>query len=110
MAPCDEMFHLRRATESDAPGIADVHIRTWRDAYRNVLPASFLAGLSVENRERMWRDEISVLAKDRRPWVAEAGDRIIGFISAGASRSDDPRSGEGEIYAIYVLAECWARG
>jgi ribosomal protein S18 acetylase RimI-like enzyme len=110
MAPCDEIFHIRRARETDARAIAQVHIQTWRDAYRRELPASFLAGLSVDNRERMWHDEIKVLPTGRRPWVAETASEIIGFISAGASRSDAPQAGEGEVYAIYVLPDCWARG
>ena len=35
---------------------------------------------------------------------------IIGFITAGASRDESPERGEGEVYAIYVLPDCWARG
>lgn len=110
MARCDEIFHIRRSREGDARGIAEVHIRTWRDAYREQLPRAFLAGLSVENRERMWADELRVVPPDRRPWVAEAGGEIIGFVSAGGSRDDAPKPGEGEVYAIYVLPDCWARG
>jgi GNAT superfamily N-acetyltransferase len=104
------MLRIRRAREDDARGIAEVHIETWRDAYKNNLPRSFLAGLNVENRERMWHDEMKVLAPDRRPWVAEASGRIIGFVSAGGSRAEQPLPGEGEVYAIYVMPDCWARG
>ncbi len=110
MSPCDEVFHIRRAREEDARGIAEVHVRTWRDAYRDQLPSSFLAALSVDSRESMWRGEIQVVAPERRPWVAEAGGQIIGFVSAGVSRDEDHRPAEGEVYAIYVLADCWARG
>ncbi len=110
MAPCDEIFHIRRAREDDARAIAQVHVQTWREAYREQLPGTFLAALSVDNRERMWHDEIKVLAPERRPWVAEAAGEIIGFVSAGASRSEEAQRGEGEVYAIYVLSDCWARG
>lgn len=110
MAPCDEIFHIRRSGEGDARGIAEVHVKTWRDAYRDQLPQSFLAALSVDNRERMWTNELHVMAPDRRPWVAEAAGKIIGFVSAGPSRAESPKTGEGEVYAMYVLPDCWARG
>ena len=110
MAPCDEILHIRRARDDDARAIAEVHIQTWRDAYQAQLPPSYLAALSVDNRERMWHEEIKILPAERRPWVAESSSGIIGFVSAGTSRSDEPRPGEAEVYAIYVLPDCWARG
>lgn len=110
MAPCDEVVGLRRSREDDARAIAQVHVDTWRATYRSQLPAAFLDALSVDNRERMWRNEISVLAPDRRPWVAETQTRIIGFVVSGTSRDEHARAGEGEVYAIYVLPECWSRG
>ncbi len=110
MAPCDEFVLLRRGREQDARGIAEVHVATWRAAYRDLLPPSFLNGLSVDNRERMWREELRVMHAERAPWVAEAAGQIVGFVSAGASRNDDARPGEAEVYAIYVLPGCWDRG
>jgi len=93
-----------------ARAIAEVHIATWRDAYRDLVPPAYLAGLNVDNRERMWRNELTVVAPDRRPWVAEASSQVIGFVSAGASRDDDAKPAEGEVYAIYVLPDCWDKG
>ena len=110
MAPCSEFVLVRRGNERDARGIAEVHVATWRAAYNDLLPLSFLNGLSVDNRERMWREELSVTHADRAPWVAESGGQIVGFVSAGASRGEDAKAREGEIYAIYVLADCWDRG
>ena len=110
MAPCDDIFHIRRSREDDARGIAEVHVKTWRDAYRDQLPDAYLARLSVENRERTWSNELRDLPPDRRPWVAEAGGRIIGFVSVGGSRDHSATPGEAEVYAIYVMSDCWARG
>jgi len=110
MAPCDEYVLLRRGREQDARGIAEVHVATWRAAYRDLLPLSFLNGLSVDNRERMWNEELRVVHADRAPWVAEAAGQIVGFVSAGASRNEDAKPAEAEVYAIYVLPGCWDRG
>lgn len=110
MPPCDEVVHYRRAHEDDARGIAEVHVQTWREAYRDQLPANFLSDLRVEARESYWQQELHVLAPDRRPWVAEASGQILGFVASGGSRGELARQGEGEVYAIYVLPDCWARG
>ena len=31
-------------------------------------------------------------------------------MSSGGSRDDKAKPGEGEVYAIYVLPDCWSRG
>ena len=110
MDPCSGDIHLRRATPDDAASIAEVHVETWREAYRDLLPEAELRGLSVERRETLWRRELESLHGDRRPWVADVGGRIVGFVSAGAARDDDADSRTGEVYAIYVRRACWDRG
>lgn len=110
MGKCDGMVHLRRAREPDAEGIARVHVLTWREAYRGQLPDYLLDSLSVERRTQFWSHEVRVLAAERRPWLADADGEVVGFVSAGASRDNDARDSTGEVYAIYVLPDCWDRG
>ena len=110
MPACSGVVHIRRAHRDDAPAIAEVHVRTWQHAYRDLLPADFLAGLSVAARERFWQSELSVLPSDRMPWLADSGGDVAGFASIGPSRDADAPGTTGEIYAIYVLPECWDRG
>ena len=107
---CDGMVHIRRARESDARGMAEVHIRTWQEAYRDSLPGPYLRALNVDAREIHWRDELRALAPDRRPWVAEATGQIVGFAAAGAARDGAADPLTGEVFAIYVLPDCWDRG
>ena len=110
MSVCDGLVHLRRAGESDARGIAEVHVRSWRQAYRGLMPDAVLDSLDVDVRERFWHREISLTNHDRRPWLAADSDGdVVGFVSAGPA-DNQPSSQTGEIYAIYVLAECWDRG
>lgn len=110
MAPCDSGIEIRRARESDARSIAHVHVATWRVAYRAQIPSEVLDSLSVDTREAFWSDELRALAPDRRPWLAIAGNGVAGFVSAGRSRDGDAQPTTGEIYAIYVLPDCWQRG
>ena len=41
-------MHIREATLDDVPGIARVHVDTWRTTYPGIVPAEHLAGLSYE--------------------------------------------------------------
>ena len=41
------MIAIRRARARDAPGIAAVHVATWRSAYAGLLPDDFLEHLSA---------------------------------------------------------------
>lgn len=110
MAACDGVVHMRRANESDARAIAEVHVRTWQVAYRGVVPAPMLDALNVDARERFWQREVAVLVSERRPWLADAGGEVAGFVSAGPSHDDGAPPSTGEVYAIYVDPACWHRG
>jgi hypothetical protein len=41
---------IREAAPADAPGIARVHVDTWRTTYQGIVPDQFLARLSYEAR------------------------------------------------------------
>ena len=80
-------IRIRQAIDSDARGIARVHIDSWRSTYAGIVPADHLAGLDYDEREARWH---RILA-DRRQNAFVAGDadgRIVGFASRrpGAER------------------------
>ena len=91
---------VRPATPEDAPGIADVHVATWRTTYRGLLPDDFLASLSEEHYAERWRRVIG--EGSSRVFVVDLPERIVGFASGGRERAGE--SGfAGELYALYVL-------
>lgn len=96
---------VRRAELADCRQVAEVHVRTWQAAYRHVLPPEVLESLSVDEREavcrRLVESDLEVV------WVAEAEQRLVGFVFAGPARTEDAA---GELYAIYVLPEAWGSG
>ena len=102
---------VRAARVSDARGMADVHVATWRAAYAGQPPDRFLRRLSVEERTRSWRSRIAAKRADEAVLVAVRGLTVVGFASGGPTRDkgDDPRR-VGEIYAVYLLPEEWGRG
>ena len=42
--------------------------------------------------------------------MAEVEEQVVGFSNFGASRDPDATESDGEIYAIYLLADYWGQG
>ena len=97
---------IRVAVVGDARAIAEVQVRAWQEAYREILPAHVLHALSVGARASTWAEH--------RGGVLDLGGR------RGCSnrwldvlrdcRDADAIPGEGEVYAIYVAPDRWSRG
>ena len=108
---------VREARPADVPGIARVHVDTWRTTYRGIVPDDYLDALSYEARERLWTRALERLAAAGEAggtgnphagglFVAEApGGEVVGFASCGREATGDPQYPD-ELYAIYVL-DAW---
>ena len=101
-------MNVRPARPDDARRIAEIHVRTWQAAYPGIVPAEYLASLSIERYEAMWSDSIAKSTPELL--VAEDGDAILGWVAFGASRDKDARSDTAEIWAIYVDSSRWSAG
>jgi ribosomal protein S18 acetylase RimI-like enzyme len=99
---------VRSATGQDVQAIARIHVETWRQAYRGVVPQSYLDKLSVASREAAW---VNILDQGASiVLVAEDQGSIIGFCSFGKSRDQGALGSTAELYAIYVAPPCWSTG
>ncbi|NBJ11779.1 GNAT family N-acetyltransferase [Microvirga arsenatis] len=99
-------IRVREGRESDIEGIAKAHVQGWRESYKDFLSPEALAGLSVEERMRMWQRALAEPEPRARLLVAETDDgEIVGFIRGGPIRNKEARllGTEAEIYAIYLL-------
>ncbi len=99
---------IRPARPVDARQIATIHVRTWRLAYRGIIPDEFLDSLSIDEREAVWQQDL--LVGHPKVWVAEYGEGVLGWISAARSRDADATGSTGEIWAVYVEPEHWRKG
>lgn len=100
-------FALRDATPADALAVAAVHVRAWQVGYRGLLPADFLAGMSVAERAARYTfgsanpdDPATVVAID------PAG-AIVGFVTTGPWRAEPAI---GHLMALYVDPDRWGIG
>ena len=75
---------IRLARLDDAPGLAEVHVRSWQRAYAGIVPQPHLDGLSIESRTEKWRENLSGAVF--HTYVAASCPEVIGFASLGESR------------------------
>ncbi len=98
---------IRLAQPSDSKAIAKVHVQSWQETYEGIIPADYLANLSVEQRESMWTEILSSPNPDH-VFVAMVDDEVVGFISGGSAREE--HGFDAELYAIYLLKKFHKRG
>ena len=99
---------IRRAIPADARPIAEVHVRTWQEAYRGIVPDAVLDALDVDERERSWNEWIGTPPEGAETFVADEHGAVVGFVNVGRDRSGE--AGVGELNAIYLREEHWGRG
>jgi ribosomal protein S18 acetylase RimI-like enzyme len=92
-------IRLREAHRGEELAVAEVHIRSWREAYRELMPAEFLDALDPRDRARRYTFEGG--AEEPTTLVAVDSDVVAGFVTFGDSRDADA-AGLGEVYALYV--------
>jgi len=100
------MIHIRNARRTDAAGIAGVHERSWKEAYRGMLDGSYLESLSERRLTPRWRANLDRRSDDLDDaiYVACSGKEVIGFVAVGASR-EAFAPWEAEVSMLYVLKE-----
>ncbi|MBY0271931.1 MAG: GNAT family N-acetyltransferase [Alphaproteobacteria bacterium] len=108
-------YHIRYATESDAEGIAFVHVNSWKTSYAGIIDQDFLDTISYEKRLSSWKEILQ--SKNTQQLVVVFEDKIIGFVGFGFVRSEsrpeffeDTETKMWEIYAIYLLEEHKRKG
>jgi 3-deoxy-manno-octulosonate cytidylyltransferase (CMP-KDO synthetase) len=93
-------IRFRQATLEDMPRVADVHIRSWQQSFRSIVPDHYLDEMSVEKRTERLTDRFK-----RPPYsmiLAEhPNGEIAGFIDFGPPVLDVGR--DVQIYSFYFL-------
>ncbi|MBT4791093.1 MAG: GNAT family N-acetyltransferase [Halobacteriovoraceae bacterium] len=101
---------IRAATIEDAAEIANVHINSWREAYKGLLPQDFLdkRPLYFKNRYELWK---RVTADENQvTFVAQSNDNgVVGFINGTNARDADFKD-YCEVWSFYLLQDYHKQG
>ncbi|BDZ45984.1 GNAT family N-acetyltransferase [Naasia aerilata] len=96
---------VRPARADDAPGMARVHVASWRETYRGLMPDGVLddPGL-LAARERFWTAALTdAQYAANRSAVAVRGDAVVGIAMSGPPLDPEVASAV-QLYVLYLLA------
>lgn len=99
---------VRPARRADAAAVADVQVRTWRQGYRDLLPAAALTEVTAPAAQAAWRERWAEAATApptprHRLLVAVAADLVVGFAAHGpAEEADHDPAATAELITLLV--------
>ena len=100
---------FRRGLADDADGVAQVWVKSWQEAYRDLLTPEDIANRTLDMRRGDWTGAFS--EERTSQWVAEIDERIVGFLVARPSPDADlDPDRTGEVSALYLVADAHGRG
>ncbi|MEU6682400.1 GNAT family N-acetyltransferase [Streptomyces sp. NPDC046832] len=104
-------LRIREMALADCDRVAEIRVGGWRSAYRGLIPQSCLDGLSVEADAERRRTHLAQSDGSVVNLVAEdAGGGLVGWACHGPYRDGEVRTGDAELYALYVHPDQVGRG
>jgi ribosomal protein S18 acetylase RimI-like enzyme len=104
----DTQFVVFPAGPADAEDLARVHVQSWRETYKGLLPDAYLARMSETAHARRFAhalmkpgpDDVTLAAADR--WG------LVGYVQGGPSRRR--LADEAEVATLYLVRRVQGRG
>jgi len=105
-----DIVSVRDARPDDATEMAHVHVASWRETYRGLMPDDVLdAPDFLARRERFWTAALTdPRYSTNRVAVAEAAGVVVGIAMSGPARED--AGVDSELYLIYLLESAHGSG
>lgn len=96
------MYLIRKASYEDAETIANIHFKTWKSTYTELLDEQDITNITYENRKILWETILRMPRKEQCILVIEVDNKVVGFISGGPERTNKFNY-DCAIYDIYIL-------
>ncbi|MGW4564205.1 N-acetyltransferase family protein [Streptomyces sp. NPDC004561] len=93
---------VRDMTLADCERVAEIRARGWRHAYQGLMPQAYLDGLSPARDAERMRARFAQGDGSVVNLVAERAGEVLGWAAHGPYRDGEVRTGDAELYAIYV--------
>lgn len=103
-------YAVRPPVAADADALGRLHCQVWRETYADVMEAQAYAALLPERFVAGWQrrleglNEGSIAGGDTVRIAEHRRDGIVGFISVGPARDEDPPTPH-QLWALNIVAE-----
>ena len=102
---------VRRARPGDSEAVAAITLAWWRAQPDDLVPASALDAVTVEDLARDWRDAVSAPpSRQHVVLVALDGDEVVGYALAAPSQDPDSDGSSCELVELLVRDDSTRRG
>ncbi len=99
---------VRDATPDDVHAIAEIHVASWRNTYKGIVPQVFLDSMDVDERAQRWTRSFDKTTC--KLIVAQVDTVIVGWCYFGVCRDTDVDRNTAELWAIYIHPRSINRG
>lgn len=96
------MYKIRYASFDDAKVLGDIHSKSWKIAYKDIVPDEVLNNITSEKRKISFEKTLSEDLEENI-LIFEEEEKEAGFICIGKCRDEDKDDFYGEIVAMYLL-------
>ncbi|WP_329260880.1 GNAT family N-acetyltransferase [Streptomyces sp. NBC_01478] len=97
-----EPLQIRPMALADCDRVSEIRVLGWRFAYRGLMPQPFLDALSAKDDAERHRARLAQGDGSVVNLVATRGAEIVGWVAFGPYRDGEVRTGDVELYALYL--------
>ncbi len=95
-------LQIRDGRPADAERLASVQVSSWRVSHDRVYPQAVLDSVTIEEREREWREMLNGPSSSKRLLVVEQDEVVVGLSSSGPDRDEAGPADIAEVYELFV--------
>jgi GNAT superfamily N-acetyltransferase len=98
---------IRLASPSDAPGMAEVHMRSWEAAYKDIVPAAYIREKNAARPamyNRIFTDENTDF------YVIQLDGKTVGIMRIAPPQDEDAGDNTCEIHCLYLHPDVFRMG
>jgi len=101
------MIHIRLATPADAPDMAEIHMRSWETAYRDIIPAEYIKEKNA-TRPALW--ESLITEENTRHHIILINGQAVGFLCVGPPQDEDLDKSFYDLQGLYLHPDYYRQG